>query len=232
MMISCSPMEKPLYCSELMTACFILNLRKTIDDVILSLKDYFLLEREENMAGCLDINITRDEKNNSLTMTQTGLIKRILIAIDMKDCNHEYTPADKYPLRKDVSGAPCCENWNYRSIVGMMLYLAGGTRPDISYAVNQCARFSHGPKRSHEIGVKHIARYLKRTQKKGIIMTPNSNKMRIDVYANADFSGLYNTAKYASAYMSILMLSLSGVMMVPFVWVPFRYLAMCLTPIS
>ena len=119
---------------------------KTIDNVILSLKDEFLLEREEDMAGFLGIHIISDEHNNSLTMTQTGLIERILAAMDMEDCNHKYTPADKDPLCKDVNGAPCCEDWDYRSIVGMMLYLAVSTRPDISYDVHQCARFSHSPK--------------------------------------------------------------------------------------
>ena len=57
------------------------------------------------MAGFLGINITRDEQNNSLTMTQTGLIEQILSAMDMEDCNHKYTPADKDPLCKDVDGA-------------------------------------------------------------------------------------------------------------------------------
>jgi len=145
------------------------------------------------MAGFLGIHIIRDEHNNSLTMTQTGLIERILAAIDMEDCNHKYTPADKDPLCTDVSGAPCCEDWEYRSIVGMMLYLAVSTRPDISYAVHQYARFSHSPKQSHEIGVNHIARYLKGTQTKGTIMTPDSENMRIDIYADADFAGLYTT---------------------------------------
>ena len=42
---------------------------KKIDDVILSLKDEFILEREEDMAGLLGINIERDQENNTLTMT-------------------------------------------------------------------------------------------------------------------------------------------------------------------
>ena len=58
-----------------------------IDKVILSLKDEFLLEREEDMAGFLGINISRNTNNNSLSMTQTGLIGRILAAMDTDDFN-------------------------------------------------------------------------------------------------------------------------------------------------
>ena len=94
---------------------------------------------------------------------------------------------------KDADGDPCCENWVYISIVGMILYLGGSTRPDIAYAVHQCVRFSRGSKRSHEIGVKHIARYLKGTQAKGIIMTPDKENLRVDMFCDADVAGLYST---------------------------------------
>ena len=63
----------------------------------------------------------------------------------MQESNIKYTPAEKEPLHKDLDGSPCCEEWDYRSIVGMLLYLAGSTRPDIAYDVHQCARFSHNP---------------------------------------------------------------------------------------
>ena len=65
--------------------------------------------------------------------------------MDMDDYNLKYTTTEKDPLCKDLDGDPCCENWDYRYIVGMMLYLAGSIRPDIVYAVHQCARFSHSP---------------------------------------------------------------------------------------
>ena len=72
-----------------------------------------------------------------------------------------------------------------------MLYLAGTSRPDISYSVHQCARFSHSPKHSHEIAVKHIARYLKGTRDKGFIMKPNMiDNLQFNLYADADFAGL------------------------------------------
>ena len=74
-----------------------------------------------------------------------------------------------------------------------MLYLAGSTRTDITYDIHECRRFSHSPKRSHEIGVKNNTRYLKVTKTKGIIMTPNKDNARIDIYAAAEFTGLYTT---------------------------------------
>ena len=104
------------------------------------------------MAGFLGLEVTRDEDKSTVTLIQTGLINRILIATQIEDCNINFTPADKVTMSKDLDGNPCRENWDYRSIVGMLLYLAGSTCPDIVYAVHQCARFLHSPKASHEIG--------------------------------------------------------------------------------
>ena len=79
----------------------------------------------------------------------------------------------------------------------MLLYLAGSTRPDISYAVHQCARFCIDPKRSHVQAVKKILRYLLSTRRgdhknaginQGIIYRPDKTKS-IDTYVDASFAG-------------------------------------------
>ena len=142
------------------------------------------------MAWFLGIQIDRTTKG-TVVLTQTGLIDRILVLIELEDCNIKHPPADKLPLGKDLEGDPCREQWEYRSVVGMMLYLAGNTRPDIAYAVHQCARFSHNPRRCHEVGLKHIARYLQGTKDKGMILTPNSKNLKLDLFADADFAGLF-----------------------------------------
>ena len=73
----------------------------------------------------------------------------------------------------------------------MIIYLAGSTQSDIVYAVHQCTRFSHNPKMRNEVGLKYIARYFKGTKDKVIIPTPDSNILRLDLFADADFSGLF-----------------------------------------
>ena len=82
----------------------------TIDNIISSLDDEFILEKEEDVADFLGFQMERDEDNNTLTMTQSGLIDRILVAMDMQGCNLKYAPTEKDPLCKDEDGEPCCEN--------------------------------------------------------------------------------------------------------------------------
>jgi hypothetical protein len=72
----------------------------------------------------------------------------------------------------------------------MLLYLAGNTRPDIAFAVQQVARFAHYPKHNHGIAVKRILRYLFGTKHKGLILEPTSNHS-LNFYVDADFAGTY-----------------------------------------
>ena len=78
-------------------------------------------------------------------------------------------------------------------MVGMLLYLVGSAMPDIDYTVHQCTRFFQIPNHSHDIGLKHISSYLKITCTKGFIMKLNPDEMRLYLYADTDFSGLFTT---------------------------------------
>ena len=149
------------------------------------------LEKEEDVAGFLGVKIDRNDELGTITMTQTGLIDRIITAMGLDDANCKETPATCSTLPKDKDGEECNEDFNYASVLGMLLYLQGHTRPDISFAVNQCARYAFGPRRSHEEAMKHIGPYLKGTRDKGTIMTPSEN-LQLDCYVDADFAGLWN----------------------------------------
>ena len=73
----------------------------------------------------------------------------------------------------------------------MLFYLSGHTRPDIAFAVSQCARYSFCPRHSHEEALKRIGRYLKGTRDKGIIMK-KSKSLKLDLYVDADFAGQWS----------------------------------------
>ncbi len=125
-------------------------------------------------------------------MTQEGLIKRIIeaLGLDMDQTNAKGTPDERKPLVKDENGKPQQDTFNYASVVGILLYLLGHTRPDLAYSVSQVARFMFNPKHSHKIAIKRIGRYLIGTKDKGMIIKPTST-IDIDAYPDADFAGLY-----------------------------------------
>ena len=92
---------------------------------------------------CIDVK-TLD--NGGFKFCQTGLIRKVLEATGMENSNSLPTPAKvEAPLRTDVNGSETKRNWpnSYAFVIGMMLYLVSNTRPDISFAVHQCARFTH-----------------------------------------------------------------------------------------
>ena len=72
----------------------------------------------------------------------------------------------------------------------MLQYLQGHSRPDITYAVSQCARFTLSPRRSHEIALERIGQYLKGTVQEGLVLKPSGNN-KVDVYVDSDFAGLW-----------------------------------------
>ena len=175
--------------------------KSAIDKLILDLKDEFLLERESDMAGFLGLHIDRS-KEEDMALSQTGLINMIFPVMGMENCNHKFTPAVKIPVGMDVDGDPCMEEWEYCSVVGMMLYLVGITCLDIAFAVHKCARFSHNPKRSYKTALKYITRDLQGTTDKDLILTPNSDRLQLDPFAGTDFVGLF-VAKYKYDLVSV-----------------------------
>jgi hypothetical protein len=151
-----------------------------------------LLEQEDDAAGFLGVKLERDSSTGLLEMTQTGLIGRVVEALGLDDgyARVKHTPAETKPLVKDADGAPSVEGFSYSSVVGMLLYLSGHTRPDIAYAVNCCARYMFCPKHSHELALKRIGRYLKGTATRGMVINP-TKELSIDAYPDADFAGMY-----------------------------------------
>lgn len=58
----------------------------------------------------------------------------------MADCNPNSTPLALEPLGPDLEGESMTESWEYASILGILMYLANNTRPDIAHAVHACSQ--------------------------------------------------------------------------------------------
>jgi Reverse transcriptase (RNA-dependent DNA polymerase) len=164
---------------------------KIIDDFINKLRDKgFELEKEGSFEQFLGIKFERNEREGSIELTQKGLISKIIAVTGLQSCKPNATPASQLALGRDEDGEPMDEAWSYSSVIGMLLYLSTNTRPDISFAVSQAARFSSNPKKSHATAIKTIVRYLAGTADKGMILQPRGD-LKLELFCDADFAGLY-----------------------------------------
>ena len=132
-----------------------------------------LFEEESDVAGYLGVLIDRSADNETITLRQEGLAQRIVEALHLDDNTSPVeTQADSY-LPLDEDGEPPLELYNYESVVGMLGYLQGHSRADITFAVSQVSRYTFCPKRYHELARERIGRYLKGTIKEGLSLKPD-----------------------------------------------------------
>ena len=82
-----------------------------IQKIIECLKDAFLLEKEEDMAGLLELDMKHSKNGKTLTLKQMRLIDRILKATEMENLNPKSTPVETTIIGTYLDGNPCKENW-------------------------------------------------------------------------------------------------------------------------
>jgi hypothetical protein len=167
-----------------------------IDELIKELADDgFLLTDEGDIEDFLGVHVERTVTDGQveISMTQTGLIDSILtdLGLDAHSTKHEKhdTPA-VVTLQPDLDLPPFSETWGYRSVIGKLNFLAQNTRPDLSFAVHQCAKFCMNPRESHGAAIKRIGKYLKTTRDKGIVLRPDGTNS-LNAYVDADFCGTW-----------------------------------------
>jgi hypothetical protein len=129
--------------------------------------------------------------DGTIHLTQPQLINSILkeLQLDKPGTKIKRTPAASSKILSAFpNSTPFDGHFHYRRIIGKLNYLEKSTRPDISYAVHQCARFSSDPKKEHGDAIKWLCRYLCATKDKGLILRPD-NTASFQVYVDSDFAG-------------------------------------------
>ena len=162
-----------------------------LDNLIQKMKQTDLeLTVEGDISDFLGVNIDY-RMDGTIHLTQPQLINSILkeLNLDKPNTKIKRTPAASSKILSAFPDSqPFDGHFHYRRIIGKLNYLEKSTRPDISYAVHQCARFSSDPKQQHGDAIKWLCRYLAGTKDKGLILKPD-NSASFQVYVDSDFAG-------------------------------------------
>ncbi|GJV10406.1 hypothetical protein Tco_1351947 [Tanacetum coccineum] len=121
-------------------------------------------------------------------LPQDKYVADILKKFDFATVKTASTPLEpNKPLLKDEE-ADDVDVHLYRSMIGSLMYLTA-SRPDIIFAVCNCARFQVSPKTSHLHAVKRIFRYLKSQPKLGLWYLIDS-PFELEAFSDSDYAGV------------------------------------------
>ncbi len=136
--------------------------------------------------------ITRNRENRTITISQESYVDTILEKFHFTDCNATKIPIDP-GLRLSKEMAPKTDkeklemrNKPYREIVGSLMYLTIGTRPDLAFLTHELSKFVTNPGLKHWGAAKNGLRYLKGTKNYGLVLggkiqKQNMSKLQINI---------------------------------------------------
>lgn len=91
--------------------------------------------------------------------------------------------------REDLTDVSC-----FRQIIGSLMYLVIGTRPDLAFTVSALSQFSSKPTKDHMGVIKKTLRYLKGTRDLKLTYKKPDN-INLMGYSDSDFTGDKNDRK-------------------------------------
>ena len=169
---------------------------ETMKEAKAELMSLYSMKEQGEVSWLLGMKIHRDCEKGTLTVTQTSYAKEILKKAGMDKCTRIDTPMMTNPPQlKDGE----TREFNYRSIVGMLLYLALSTKPDIAEAVSKVTAQVQDPDDESYARVKRILRYIQGTKEHGLIYGTQDKDIGWDdlvqAYADASYGDCKITRK-------------------------------------
>jgi hypothetical protein len=192
-----------------------------IDDIMLASKSkeriakirglltqHFKLRDPGPTSFLLDVQIDREHSARTLHLSQRQYPLDLLDRFGFADCSPVSTPLDP-SSRLDMSQCPqtpeddeFMRDKPYVSTVGVLIYLAIATRPDIPHAISVLCRFMSKPGPAHWKAAKHLFRYLRGSVNYRLTYAPDpSSSQLFTTYSDADHGGNPDNGCSTSAYV-------------------------------
>ena len=150
--------------------------------IVDSLKEKFNTNDLGPLEYILGMRVDISDDRHRIRISQDAYVTNMLNELGLQDLEIRNVPMrPNIKLSKEMSPQEDSEKERmshipYRKAIGKLIYLTISTRPDIAFAVNQCARFMSDPGMAHWEAVLDIFRYLKGTKDLGITYTKNPNQ--------------------------------------------------------
>ena len=132
----------------------------------------------------LGMRITRDHKKRTISLDQTRYVEKVVKQFGQENCKPVSVPLPTgYNLRPhfDQNSSNATLQSHYQLVIGSLLYIMLGTRPDISFVVIKMSQFSSNTMEEHLQKALYIVRYLSSSKELCIVYsgTGDSNGLHM-----------------------------------------------------
>lgn len=167
--------------------------------------DHILRKLEADLSGCLEIKWQRSLSSVvgiNVPLTPSGFSmhqEKLLRKVAERFWDGASTAAMPLPLNFEAIADPAGDaatSRNYLQIVMTLSYLAVGTQPDMSFAVNCLARYSAAPGVSHWKALRHLVNFVMGSWDKVLCIHPNESSEPLQCYVDASWGGQYSKSTY------------------------------------
>jgi hypothetical protein len=167
---------------------------------------YIKLQPLGEVDTFLGINISIDKGTKTLYMYQHNYTNTLLDKYSKNNlypCNIPFDNGIK--LRKNELNALLKEITLYQQYIGSLLFLVIKTRPNITFIVQNCAKYASNPAKDHFIAVNKIFGYLKKYPILGILYRYNNiNNLLLKGYSDADWANCIDSRRSTIGYLFTL----------------------------
>ena len=174
------------------------NDSQAMKEVKNSLMKHFDMHDLGELEFIVGIRVSRNREQKRIYLDQEAYCDRILEKFGMAQCNSAKTPLTDR-LLKDPS-VKQKNDFPYRALVGSLMYLMVGTRPDIAVACSELSRHLESPSEQHIIAAKRVLRYLAGTKKIKLLFD-GLQSLQPAAYADADYANDSETRRSTSGYL-------------------------------
>ncbi|MBC7870646.1 MAG: DDE-type integrase/transposase/recombinase [Chitinophagaceae bacterium] len=161
---------------------------KELISLKLQLSSRFKMHDLGEVKFYLGMKIERDRKSRTIYLSQMSFAEATLSRFGMSQCKPLGTPMAVGKLSKRTESESSCDETEYQSILGSLMYLSTTTRPDLAYALGKLSRYSHNPSQAHMKALKHVLRYLSGTKDMRLCLGGDSDTTQIKCYVDASYA--------------------------------------------
>lgn len=191
-----------------------------VDDLLITTNDekfrMKLLENLQKVFVLTDLGIVSmylglnvSSHKNGVKIAQNSYVERLIDRYNLTEAREKSLPLPtniqltKQDSPKTDEEKERMKDVPYRGIIGSLLYVARGSRPDISFAVSALSRFNNSPGLNHWKQAKRVLQYLKGSLTKGLVYnkTPFEDGINIEICSDSDWGSNIDDRKSISGFV-------------------------------